>query len=86
MGESLALVWVARAFVAEKAKKFADADALFARGLIEWNSIGYFQDVTLRCIAQRLLPEGLKEVFVMGELVSKTKPQLRPPAAGRYAS
>ena len=33
VGESLALVWVARAFVAEKAKKFADADALFARGL-----------------------------------------------------
>ena len=33
VGESLALVWVARAFVAEKAKKFADADALFARGM-----------------------------------------------------
>ena len=33
VGESLALVWVARAFVAEKAKKFAEADALFARGL-----------------------------------------------------
>ena len=33
VGESLALVWVARAFVAEKAKQFADADALFARGL-----------------------------------------------------
>ena len=33
VGESLALVWVARAFVAEKAKRFADADALFARGL-----------------------------------------------------
>ena len=32
VGESLALVWVARAFVAEKAKRFADADALFARG------------------------------------------------------
>ena len=27
--ERPALVWVARAFVAEKAKKFADADALF---------------------------------------------------------
>ena len=31
-GESLALIWIARAFVAEKARRFADADALFARG------------------------------------------------------
>ena len=32
IGDELALFWVARAFVAEKAKDFTEADALFARG------------------------------------------------------
>ena len=31
-------------------------DALFARDPIEWNRIGRFQDITMRLIAERLLP------------------------------
>ena len=33
VGEALALFWVSRAFVAEKAKAFAEADAFYARGV-----------------------------------------------------
>jgi membrane protease YdiL (CAAX protease family) len=43
------------------------ADALFAREPIEWNRIGAFQDVTMRLIAERLLPDGHRPTYVEGE-------------------
>ena len=35
----------------------AVASALFAEKPIEWNRLGFFQDVTLKLVAERLLPE-----------------------------
>ena len=50
------------------------ADALFAESPIEWNRIGAFQDVTMRLIAERLLPESARSTtYLRGELV-----RLRP--------
>ena len=44
-------------------------DALFADEAIEWNRIGAFQQVTLRLIAEQLLPEAVRgTTFVRGEL------------------
>ena len=43
------------------------SDSLFAREPIEWNRIGCFQDVTLRLIAQRLLPAHYA-TYVQGDL------------------
>ena len=46
---------------------------------IEWNRIGAFQDVTMRLIAEALLPEKLRGgTYVQGELVQHI-PDLRPP-------
>eukprot|EP00966_Prymnesium_polylepis_P322666 7378912-Prymnesium_polylepis.1 len=45
--------------------------ALFACQPIEWNRIGVFQDVTLRCIAERLLPEGHKRTYLQREIVNE---------------
>ena len=60
--------------------------ALFSTEYIEWNRIGCFQDVTMRLIAQRLLPvEGgaaPRRVYVQGEIVHK-KPRLKKVAAGK---
>jgi len=58
-------------------------DALFANEPIEWNRLGAFQDVTLRLIAERLLPERRCATYVHGELLSHPMPTLPPPRAGR---
>lgn len=55
---------------------------LFATKYIEWNRIGCFQDVTMRLIAVRLLPEKAGAVYVQGEIVHK-KPALKKPATGK---
>ena len=58
--------------------------ALFANDYIEWDRVGCFQDVTMRLIATRLLPEetlaakgdakggAQRGLYVQGELVNKT--------------
>ena len=44
-------------------------DKLFESDAIEWNRIGAFQDVTLRLIAERLLPRPLPdETFIAGAM------------------
>jgi hypothetical protein len=43
------------------------ADALLSRAPIEWNRLGVFQDVTLRLIAERLLPGDHGPTYVEGE-------------------
>ena len=58
--------------------------ALFAREPIEWNRIGCFQNVTLRCIAERLLAEDHVDIFVPSEIVNK-KPILPEPNATYHA-
>ena len=58
--------------------------ALFASAPIEWNRLGYFQDVTLRLIALRLLPKNHPPAFVQGELVSQPMTTLPPPRHGRH--
>ena len=54
-------------------------DALFEHPLIEWNRIGDLQDVTMRLIAERLLPatEYIR-TFVRGE-IGQTQVKLLPP-------
>jgi len=55
-------------------------DALFALSPIEWNCIGPFQRMTLRLIAEQLLPEAVRgTTFVRGEL-SRCPPPARLPA------
>ena len=68
--------------------------ALFANDYIEWDRVGCFQDVTMRLIATRLLPEEMlaakggakrgakRGVYVQGEVVNKT-PALEEPASGK---
>ena len=56
-------------------------DALYAPPL-EWARIGIFQDVTLRLIANAVLPEQ-GQTYVQGELVSRKLRPLRPPL-GRH--
>ena len=58
-------------------------EALFAADAVEWNRIGAFQDVTMRLLAQRLLPEGHAPVYVQGELISQAVPALPEPRDGR---
>jgi len=58
-------------------------NALFAVEAIEWNRIGHFQDVTMRLIAERLLPEGHAPVYVQGELTSQPAVALPAPRDGR---
>ena len=43
-------------------------ETVFANEPIEWNRIGAFQDVTLRLIAERLLPRDHKNIYLAGEL------------------
>jgi len=52
---------------------------LIAAEPIEWNRIGAFQDVTLRLIAERILPSTHPKTFVQGELVGQktTLPPLK---------
>ena len=58
-------------------------EALFAAEPIEWNRIGAFQDITMRLIAQRLLPEGHAPSYVQGELISQPVAALPHPRDGR---
>jgi len=53
---------------------------LFAQDPIEWNRIGHFQDVTMRLIARRLLPENAGATYVDRELISQTLKPLPPPS------
>jgi len=48
---------------------------LFESELIEWNRIGVFQDITMRLIAERLLPGAAGATYVERELVSQ---QIKP--------
>jgi len=56
-------------------------DALFAEEPIEWNRIGFFQDVSMRLIANHILKDGDGETYLQGE-VSMAQPKLGPPTAG----
>ena len=64
--------------------------ALFANDYIEWDRIGCFQDVTMRLIATRLLPEEMlaakdgakRGVYVQGE-VDNRKTALKKPASDK---
>ena len=54
-------------------------DHLFAHDPIEWNRIGHFQDVTMRLIAERLLPDGnAGTTYVDKELVNAELTPLPP--------
>ena len=47
---------------------------------IEWNRIGHFQAVTMRLIAERLLPADLSgQTWIDGELIAKGNKPLKPP-------
>ena len=52
-------------------------DALFAHAPIEWDRLLAFQDMTVRLLADRLLPEGHGETFVRDE-VAKRQPHMLP--------
>lgn len=55
-------------------------DHLFAHSPIEWNRIGHFQDVTMRLIAERLLPAGAAgSTYVDNEVISRKRRPLPPP-------
>jgi len=55
-------------------------DALFDDGEpIEWNRLGFFQDVTMRLIAERLLYDAAGTTYVDGELISRKLRALPPP-------
>ena len=55
--------------------------ARFKNAPVDWNRIGAFQDVTMRLLAERLLPAGLGPTFVQGELANQ-RPALPPPRRG----
>ena len=59
--------------------------ALFERDpIIEWNRIGLFQDVTMRMIADAVLPEAQRGcTYLQGELSRKPRPVLPPPRMGK---
>jgi len=59
-------------------------DHLFSSEVIEWNRIGHFQDVTMRLIAERLLPNASGATYVDRELVSRTILPLGPPRAEKH--
>ena len=59
-------------------------DALFSQDPIEWNRIGAFQDVTLRLIAERVLPPEHGLTYLSGELVHHIV-SLPPPRTGPLA-
>jgi len=48
---------------------------------IEWNRIGHFQDVTMRLIAERLLPNAAGTTYVDHELINQKRKLLSPPSA-----
>ena len=46
-------------------------DALFAQPALEWNRLGVFQDVTMRLIAERLLPADVGPTHLPGEAAAE---------------
>ena len=56
---------------------------LFADEPIEWNRIGHFQDVTMRQIAERVLPDSAGTTYVDHEIVNEEFGGIRPPT-GRF--
>ena len=59
---------------------------LFSYEPIEWNRIGHSQDVTMRLIAERLLPDcrdGQRRTYVPGEVASALRPAPKPLSQGR---
>ena len=57
--------------------------ALFDKELIEWNRIGAFQDVSMRLVAESMLPQGrAKGTYLQGEL-TRLQPTLSAPRSGR---
>jgi hypothetical protein len=60
-------------------------DKIFAPNVapIEWNRIGVFQDISMRQIAERLLPADLHgKTYLQGELI-RDLPKLPPTSAGK---
>jgi len=57
-------------------------DHLAAYEPIEWNRIGHFQDVTMRLIAERLLPNAAGATYVDREIANQTLEALGRPLAG----
>ena len=58
-------------------------DHLFADEPIEWDRIGHYQDVTMRLIAERLLPDVVGKTYVDREIINrKPKPMAKP--AGKF--
>ena len=47
-------------------------DHLFAHPLIEWSRLPLFQDVSMRLIAERLLPADHEDVYVQDEFEQHT--------------
>jgi len=60
-------------------------NALFSQAHLEWNRLGSFQDVTMRVIAERLLPASTGPTFVQGEL-GRQAMLLPPPLQGETDS
>jgi len=58
--------------------------ALFESKPIEWNRIADFQDVTLRLVAERLLPTGHEPTFIAGALKYTGGVTLSPPSIGSW--
>jgi len=56
---------------------------LLSNESIEWNRLGHFQDITLRLIAERLLPTGHPRTYVQGELICRATLPLPAPRLGR---
>jgi hypothetical protein len=53
--------------------------ALFAKEPIEWNRKGELQDVTMRLIAERLLPAAHPPVYLQGEVAAQPPASLEAP-------
>ena len=57
-------------------------DHLVTHEPIEWNRIGHFQDITMRLIAERLLPDGVGATYVDREIVNQKLKPLGPASRG----
>ena len=60
------------------------SEYLFAHEPIEWNRIGHFQDVTMRLIAERMLPNAAGSTYVKREVVNQKLGQLRRPKSNYH--
>ena len=56
-------------------------DRLFEYPPIEWDRIGHFQDVTMRLIAERLLPDASGNTYADNELRRRKVPPPPPPGS-----